>query len=162
MTAPPTAGRGAGPPRPHPPAGREPWTAGRGAGPPRSGGAGCRGPAGREHGQATVELVLAFPVVLVLVVAVVQAMLVVRDQLVVVHAAREAARAASVHPDPSRPAAAAAAVMPGTVVRPLRRPPPGELVTVEVVYRSPTDLPVVGPLLPDPELSARAVMRVEQ
>ena len=38
----------------------------------------------------------------------------------------------------------------------------GELLAVTVRYRSRTTLPVVGRLIPDPVLSARAVMRVEQ
>jgi hypothetical protein len=38
----------------------------------------------------------------------------------------------------------------------------GELVTVRVSYRSATEVPVVGPLLPDPVLDARAAMRVER
>jgi hypothetical protein len=38
----------------------------------------------------------------------------------------------------------------------------GGLVTVHVSYRSLTTLPLVGPLLPDPLLEARAAMRVER
>ena len=118
--------------------------------------------AGPEAGQATAELALALPLVAMLALALVQAAVVARDQLGVVHAAREAARAASVDPDPSKPPAAAARVMPGAWLRPVHRPPAGGFVAVEVVYRSPTDLPVVGALLPDPVLQARAVMRVER
>ncbi|HZQ28103.1 MAG TPA: TadE/TadG family type IV pilus assembly protein [Acidimicrobiales bacterium] len=50
----------------------------------------------RDAGQAAVELALSLPLVVALLVAVVQAGLVVRDQVLVVHAAREAARAAAV------------------------------------------------------------------
>ena len=57
---------------------------------------------------------------------------------------------------------AAAAVLPGATVSSGARPPVGELVTVRVSYRSPTSLPLVGPLLPDPVLVARATMRVER
>jgi hypothetical protein len=115
-----------------------------------------------DGGQATVELALALPVVAVLGLLLVQGALVGRDQLVVIHAAREAARAASVDPDPAAPREAARLVLPGATVDIGDRPPPGQPVTVTVVYRSPTDLPVVGPLLPDPLLTARAVMRVER
>jgi hypothetical protein len=38
----------------------------------------------------------------------------------------------------------------------------GEPVEVEVVYASPTDMPIVGALLPDVTLRAHAVMRVER
>ena len=115
-----------------------------------------------EAGQTTAELAVLFPVVLLLALALVQASLVLRDDLALASAAREAARAASVDPDPGRAERAAAAVLPGATVRSEPRPPVGELVKVEVSYRSPTTLPLVGPLLPDPVLVARAAMRVER
>jgi hypothetical protein len=34
----------------------------------------------------------------------------------------------------------------------------GELLTVRVTYRSATTVPLVGPLLPDPELAGRACL----
>ena len=118
---------------------------------------------GPEGGQTTAELAVVFPVVLLLVLALTQAALVLRDDLALVNAAREAARAASVDPDPARAERAAAAVLPGAEVDPGGpRPAVGELVRVRVSYRSVTDLPVVGPLLPDPLLVARAAMRVER
>lgn len=49
-----------------------------------------------QGGQAAVELALVLPVLAVLLLAVVQTGLVVRDQVLVVHAAREAARAVAV------------------------------------------------------------------
>ena len=116
----------------------------------------------REPGQTTVELALVFPVVLLLILVLVQAALVLRDDLALTSAAREAARAASVDADPARAERAAAAVLPGARVSSGARPAGGELVIVLVTYRSPTNLPLVGPLLPDPELVARAAMRVER
>jgi hypothetical protein len=100
--------------------------------------------------------------VLLLLLVLVQAALVLRDDLAVANAAREAARAASVDRDPARAERAASAVLPGATVRSGPRPPVGELVHVRVSYRSPTDLPLVGPLIPDPVLEARAAMRVER
>lgn len=119
-------------------------------------------PGDSDTGQTTAELAVLFPVVLILALALVQAALVLRDDLAVVNAAREAARAASLDPDPARAERAAAAVLPGAMVRSGPRPAVGELVHVLVSYRSPTDLPLVGPLLPDPILEARAAMRVER
>jgi hypothetical protein len=116
----------------------------------------------QEGGQATAEFALLLPLVLVFGLVLVQVALVLRDQLVVVQAAREAARAASLDADPARAQAAAQAVLPGAEVRRSPRPPVGEMVSVEVGYRSVTALPVVGPLLPDPWVSARAVMQVER
>ncbi len=114
------------------------------------------------RGQATVEFALVLPLVLLTVMVVLQVALVVRDQVAVVHAAREAARAASVDRDPDAAAVAARRTL-GEADVELRRPSEvGETLTVEVRYRSVTNVPLVGPLLPDPELSARAVMRVER
>jgi Flp pilus assembly protein TadG len=115
-----------------------------------------------EAGQATAELAVVFPVVLLLALTLLQAALVLRDELVLTDAAREAARAASLDPDPAGIERAAGAVLPGAVVAPGVRPAVGGLMTVRVSYRSATNLPVVGPLLPDPVLVARATMRVER
>lgn len=115
-----------------------------------------------DAGQTTAELALTFPVVVVMVLCLVQAAVVLRDDLALTHAAREAARAASLDPDPARAGRAATAVLPGAVVHSGTRPAVGELVRVRVSYRSATDLPLVGPLLPDPVLVAAAAMRVER
>jgi len=117
---------------------------------------------GGESGQTTAELALVFPVVLLLALCLVQATLVFRDELAVTNAAREAARATSVDPHPAGAQRAAGAVLPGARVESGPRPPVGGLVTVRVRYRSATGVPLVGPLLPDPELAARATMRVER
>jgi Flp pilus assembly protein TadG len=123
-------------------------------------------PAGRgEGGQATVELALVLPLVLILVLGVVQVGLVVRDQVLTVHAAREGARAAAVD---GRPGAARTAALAGTglaagrtQVTTANRGEPGSRVRVEVRHRSATDVPLVGALIGDVELRAAAVMRVE-
>lgn len=60
-----------------------------------------------QAGQATIELAAVLPLLFALVLVVVQVGLVVRDQLLVVHAAREAARVAAIEGD--RAAAVAAA-----------------------------------------------------
>lgn len=117
---------------------------------------------GFAPGQATVEVALLVPILVAFALVLVQVGLVLRDQVVVVHAAREAARAASVDPAPGAAQAAASRVLSGAVVRSGARPQPGGFLAVEVAYRSPTGVPVVGPLLPDPQLRAHAVMRVER
>lgn len=121
--------------------------------------------AGRERGQATVEVALALPLVVVVLLTVVQLGLVARSQILVTHAAREAARQAAVDPNPSA-AVAAARRTPG--LQPERvtvevgpRGPVGSLVTVTVVYRAPTEVPLVGVLVGEPELKASVTMRVE-
>lgn len=116
----------------------------------------------RERGQATVEFALVLPLIVFGLLAILQVGLVVRDQVAVVHAAREAARAASVDRDPGRAVHAARRVLARADVRVGARPRVGELIRVEVEYHSRTDLPLVGALFPDPDLHANAVMRVER
>jgi hypothetical protein len=116
----------------------------------------------RERGQATVEFAFLLPLVVLAVLAVIQVGLVVRDQLGVVHAAREAARAASVDPDPGRAVRAAHRTLPGAAVEVGERPKVGGEISVTVHYTSVTDLPLVGVLFPDPDLHATTVIRVER
>lgn len=120
---------------------------------------------GAQSGQATVELALSLPVVCLLFLALVQVGLVVHDQVLVTHAAREAARAAAVSGDPAAPRRAAAAgggLDPALLaVRVDGRGAPGSSVHVHVDYTSVTNVPGVGPLLPDLHLVADATMRVE-
>ena len=68
-------------------------------------------------GQAAVELALALPVVVVLLLGMLQVALVGRDQLAVELAAREAARAAAVSADPAAAARSAADRANGVLVR---------------------------------------------
>ena len=120
-------------------------------------------PGRRPGGQATVELAIGFPIVLVGVLLVLQLALVGRDQLLVSHAAREAARAAAVDPrgGAARDGALAATtgLDPGRLTVDARRI--GTRVRVEVTYRSRTALPLVGRLVPDPTLRASVTMRSE-
>jgi TadE-like protein len=116
----------------------------------------------RESGQSTVEFALLLPLIVFAGLAVLQVGLIVRDHVAVVHAAREAARAASVDPDPGRAEKAARRTLPDADVSVGARPEVGEPISVEVAYQSVTDLPLVGALFPDPTLRARSVMRVER
>ena len=116
----------------------------------------------RQRGQATVEYAFVLPLLLLAAMAIIQVGLVVRDQMGVVHAAREAARAASVDPDPDEAVRAARRTLPGAEVEVGARPRIGGEIKVTVRYTSVTDLPLVGALFPDPELRSSAVMRVEK
>lgn len=108
-----------------------------------------------ERGQATVELAVALPVLAVALLLVVQVGLVIRAHVLVVHAAREAARAAAVGEelpppdglDPARTTVALAAA--------------GGRVSATVTYLLRTDVPMVGTLVPDLEVRGAATMRVE-
>ena len=119
-----------------------------------------------DEGQAAVELALVLPLVALVLLAVVQVGLVARDQVLVVHAAREAARQAAVEPSPDAPRRAALA---GSGLEGDRlsldltgRAGAGSRVRVEVRYRAPTRVPLVGAAVGDVALHATATMRVER
>lgn len=118
-----------------------------------------------ERGQATVEAALVLPLVVLLLLGVVQIGLLVRAEVLVTHAAREAVRAAAVDPDPD--AATRAATTASSLdaermkVTVQGRDGPGSRVQVEVTYTAPTDVPLIGGLLGDVTLQATATMRVE-
>ena len=121
---------------------------------------------GDDRGQAAVELALVLPLVAALALALLQVALVVRDQVLVVHAAREGAGAAAVSDDSG---AARVAALAGAGLAPDRvvveasgRGGAGSRVRVLVRYVSLTDLPLVGPLVGNVELSGSASMRVER
>jgi TadE-like protein len=115
-----------------------------------------------ELGQSTVEFAFLLPLIVLAALAVVQIGLVVRDELGVVHAAREGARAASVDRDPDAAVRAARRTLPRADVDVSPRPDIGGEITVTVRYHSLTNLPLVGALFPDPDLRASATMRVER
>ena len=121
------------------------------------------GPDGNDGGQATIELALAMPVLCLLLLAVVQLAVVVRDQLAVIEAARAGARAASVSADPATAAARAvhAAVGAGLPEAAVSTSMGARTVTVTVTMREHTDVPMIGALLPDIEVRASATMILE-
>jgi Flp pilus assembly protein TadG len=121
----------------------------------------------RDEGQAAVELALVLPLLVGLLLTVVQVVLVARDQILVVHAARAGARHAAVETDVAATRQAVVDAGAGgldatrltVAVTPAGRT--GPVVTATVRYRAPTDVPLVGPLLPDVPLLARASMASE-
>ena len=119
--------------------------------------------ADRDRGQAAVELALGFPLVCLGLLLLVQVSLVIRAQVAVVHAAREAARAAAVSADPVGDGVAAgrAALPAGAEAATVRID--GGPVTVRAVVRLRvrTDVPLAGALVPDVDVEGVAVMQVE-
>lgn len=122
------------------------------------------GPSRRhERGQSTVELACLLPVLALCLLLAVQAGLVVRDRVLVVHGARLAGRAAIV--EPTRGAALAALARQGA---PLDHATvglsgdtrPGGLLTVTVRLR-PTRVPLVGRVVTSMVLEERLVVMVE-
>ena len=116
-----------------------------------------------DGGQAAVELVLVLPLLLVVALAALQVVLVARDQVLVVHAAREGARQAAVSADDAsvtRRAAGATALERERLATGITRR--GEDVTVSATYRSPTRVPLVGAMVGDVRLAASVTMRDER
>jgi Flp pilus assembly protein TadG len=116
----------------------------------------------RQSGQATAELAVVLLFVAMLVLVLVQAALVVRDHVVVMHAARDAARMASTGTDASRIVDRVRSELPDADVEVSGGGEVGAKLTVEVRYRSHTDVPIVGPLLPDVDVRGATSMRAER
>lgn len=125
-------------------------------------GRGARSRAHPEAGQSTVELALLFPAFVCFMLLLVQVGLVARDQVLVVNAAREAAREAAVDAGVPRIKGAAHDVLGGVDVDVDRGSRVGDRVVVVARYSAPTDVPLIGVVLPDVDLSARVVMRRER
>ena len=117
----------------------------------------------RESAQATVEFALVLPVLVLVMWLGVESVLLARDQVLVTHAAREAARVAAVggSNDEARRAAATRSGLEGQV---------GFSVVVavnagvaEATVRLPerSRLPIIGQLVPRLEVSSFVAMRVE-
>lgn len=115
-----------------------------------------------QRGQATVELALVMPVVVLILMCIVQVGVVLRQHLVVTHAARAGARAAAVAPTlevAHRAVMASAPLDPQRTVVRLRHN--ARTVTVTVVHSAATDVPLVGAFVGDVALEARSTFRRE-
>ena len=117
-----------------------------------------------DRGQATVELALVLPLVVLLGLLVAQVGVVVREQVLLTHATREAARAAAVAEGDRLVAARRGATLAGPLAADRLTAEvsvDAGMVRVVTHYRSVTDLPLVGALVPDLDLGSSAAMRVE-
>jgi hypothetical protein len=102
-----------------------------------------RRPIASDDGQAAVEFAASLPIVVVVLLAIVQVGVSIRNELAVELAAREAVRAASVTVDPAHSATAAArraVSLPVDVVVEVS----GRDVTATVEFTDPTDVPLIG------------------
>lgn len=122
-------------------------------------------PDAQQKGQATLELALCLPFVVLVLAAVVEVGGIVGDEARLTHAAREAARVAAVDHDADRIRAAAEAgglkdieltITPAPATR-----VQGEPVTVSLTY-PPLRLPLGGQVFRSFELHAQATMRIEK
>ncbi len=124
----------------------------------RSGGRG-------DEGQSSVELALALPLVALLLLLVVQVAVVGYRQVLVVSAAREAARTAAVERDDPAGAGLRAAQRSGPLAPHRLSVAVTEddgLVHVAVEFAEPTDVALIGTFLPDVTLTAEVTMRAER
>ena len=114
-----------------------------------------------DSGQATVELALVMPMIIGLLLIILTAGLVVRDQLAVWHAASAGARAASISPD--SPEVVQQAVESEVQLRPihLRIVREGDLITVEAKYPRTIGLWLFKFITPPLILSATVTMHVQ-
>ncbi len=120
-----------------------------------------RRPGRSDGGQAAVEIALALPILVLLLLSILQVVVVARDQIAVVHAARAAARAAAAFGSTAGAGEAEgrrAAGLDGIEVAVVRGP---AVVTATARCRSPTRVPIVGVVLNRFELRATATMAVE-
>jgi Flp pilus assembly protein TadG len=118
----------------------------------------------REQGQATVELALLLPLLVLLTLGLVQLGLLAHDRVALTHAAREAVRTAVVDPSPDAVHAAAVRASSLDASRLSTRVGgggDGGDVTVVVTYRAPIDVPVVSSLVGDVTLTERFVGQSE-
>ncbi len=116
-----------------------------------------------EAGQSTVELAMILPAVVLLLLAVVQVTVLVRDQLELVRVAGVGARAAALDHDTAAigRALVAVGIDPGDLRFDLDGAgTPGSISTLQVSRRA-TRVPLVGGVLGDLELKERLSFRVE-
>ncbi len=115
-----------------------------------------------DRGQATVELALVLPLLIVLMLLLMQLGFVARDFVRVAHASREAARAASVDPSDDRVREVVRHLLGEAAVDVERAGGIGEPVTASVQYVSRTEVPIIGALLPDITIDDSTTMAAEQ
>lgn len=120
-----------------------------------------------EGGQATVELALALPVLVLVLTALIEAGMIGLDQLRLWHAAREAARVAVVDADADEAQAAAARSGLDPISMKIDPAPSGRTsgapLSVRLAYRPGGHVPLVGDLLfGATTLTAEATMRIER
>ncbi len=115
-------------------------------------------PKDTERGQATVELAIILPFIVFLAAGLIQCGLIVANQLAVWNAARSAARAAAISPNPQLDAKQAANS--AVNLRPLQVTITtiDDVVSAHVVYLDHTNLPIIGMLFPEISLEATVAM----
>lgn len=104
-----------------------------------------------DRGQAAIEFALTIPVLVVALLGSIQVFVLLVDRIHLVHVTRDATRAASIAESPDR---AVNDVIDRSfpdrdVTVTLERR--GDVLTVDVTLRNPTDVPLIGRFIPDVE-----------
>ena len=117
----------------------------------------------RESAQATVEFALVLPVLVLVMWLGVESVLLARDQVLVTHAAREAARVAAVggSDDEARSSAATRSGLEGQVGFSVVVAVNAGVAEATVRLEERSRLPLIGQLVPRLEVSSFVAMRVE-
>lgn len=117
----------------------------------------------RESAQATVEFALVLPVLVLVMWLGVESVLLARDQVLVTHAAREAARVAAVggSNDEALRAAATRSGLEGQVGFSVVVAVNAGVAEATVRLAERSRLPIIGQLVPRLEVSSFVAMRVE-
>jgi hypothetical protein len=113
-----------------------------------------------DRGQASVEVALVLPVLVVVALVIVQVGWLVHDRVLVVHVAREAARAAAVSDvdlDPA-PTGLQGGLDPSRLEVQIEGPDGEGMVTAVAIYDAPTQVAIVGALVPDLEMRSQVTM----
>ncbi len=117
-----------------------------------------------ESAQATVEFALVLPLLVAVMWLGVESVLLGRDQTLVTHAAREAARAAAVgasYADVRGAAVSRSGLGDNAAVMDVSLNSAGGVAEVTVSLREASRLPLIGRLLPSLKISSTVAMRIE-
>jgi Flp pilus assembly protein TadG len=115
-----------------------------------------------ESGQATVETALLLPLLAVFLLLIAHVGIVIRQQVLVTHASREAARVLSVENNPSRARAAVHRGAPDAETKFVRPQTVGSYVEVTVTDRVESPLAILRIVLPGVTVTSTTSMRVEK
>ena len=125
---------------------------------------GARSPRNDEGAQATVEFALVLPLLMALIWLGVESSVLLRDQVLVTHGAREAARSSAVGLSPSEAAEsgrARAGLGRDLVIEVVSGATAGATTVATARLAEGDRLPLVGRLVPGLEVRASVTMRVE-
>ena len=124
----------------------------------------CGWPGRGDRGQATVEVALLLPVIVILLAGILWVAQLGSDQISVIDGARAGGRMASVEADPNS-SAVREAVAEASGLEPSRLEHrvsvAADLVTVSVSYRSPARIPIIGATMAERTLTAEATFLQE-